>query len=117
MREALSVTLLGLGSLIILLAALGMLRMPDSLTRMQVLTKGTTLGIILVMSGVGVHFAGGPEGLRALLVVLFLFLTTPISAHLLSRSAYWRKDSRQGMVLGEDSAPLPPAQPRNEHAS
>lgn len=107
MKEVLSLILLGLGAVIILLAALGMLRMPDSLTRMQVLTKGTTLGIILVMSGVGVHFAGGPEGLRALLVVLFLFLTTPISAHLLSRAAYWRKDSRQGMVLEDDSTPLP----------
>ena len=49
MAESISLLLLLLGSLFMLLAAIGMVRMPDVLTRMHSSTKSSTLGVGLIM--------------------------------------------------------------------
>lgn len=77
-----------LGVLLCALAGVGILRMPDVYTRMQASTKAGTLGIVLIVVAVGVHFGGGVVSLQAGLVIAFLFLTAPIASHLISRAAY-----------------------------
>jgi multicomponent Na+:H+ antiporter subunit G len=74
------------GAVIFLLAGLGMVRMPDVYNRMQAGTKATTLGSVLFILGIGL---ARPEWLpRLLLLVLFLFLTNPVSSHALARAAH-----------------------------
>lgn len=86
--EPLTSALLLLGGAFMLLAGVGILRMPDLFMRMQAATKAATLGIGCMLLAVAVHFAELSVSARALLVIGLVFLTAPISAHMLARAAY-----------------------------
>lgn len=74
------------GAIFLLLAALGLVRMPDVYNRMQAGTKATTLGSILFLVGVGI---AAPSWLpRLALLVVFIVFTNPISSHALIRGAH-----------------------------
>jgi multicomponent Na+:H+ antiporter subunit G len=76
-----------LGSCFSALAVLGILRFPDVYTRLHAASKAGALGAGLIL--VGVAFAAGDWAIavRCVLGFLFLILTSPVSAHLLARSA------------------------------
>ncbi len=80
--------LLLIGALFSLLAAIGILRLPDLYTRMHAASKAGTMGSGLMLIAIAVIAFDGPVILRALVGVVFLLLTTPVSAHLLARAAY-----------------------------
>lgn len=92
---ALAILLLG-GALLMLLAALGLLRLPDLLTRLHVLSKAGTVGASAFMLAVALAIPKVAVLTRAIAVVVFLVLTAPIAAHLLARAAYFL-----GVPLGE----------------
>ena len=83
-------TLLIVGSLFCLVAAVGMLRLPDTLIRMHAATKAGTLGtgFILAAEAVAAHDLG--TTIRAVAAIVFLLLTAPVAAHLIGRAAYHR---------------------------
>ncbi len=89
MSGVVTAVLMLLGSAFCLLGAVGMLRMPDLFTRLQAATKTGTLGVGCIMVGVAVHFGELGIAARSLLVVVFLFLTAPIAAHVIARAAYF----------------------------
>lgn len=91
MREWIVVVLILTGATFSLLAAVGMTRMPDLFTRMQASTKSATLGVACILLAVAVYFGQLGVSIRTLLVVVFLFMTAPIAAHMISRAAYSRK--------------------------
>lgn len=75
-----------IGSLILFLGSLGILRMPDLYNRMQAGTKATTLGTMLTLVGVGILL---PAWLpRLILLIVFIVFTNPISSHALTRAAH-----------------------------
>jgi multicomponent Na+:H+ antiporter subunit G len=76
-----------LGSLFFLLASLGLLRMPDSYNRMQAGTKATTLGSILIFTGIA--FAMPHWTLKLLGLIVFILLTNPLSSHALARASHF----------------------------
>jgi multicomponent Na+:H+ antiporter subunit G len=86
--EVLSSVLLVLGAAFMLLAAVGLVRMPDLFTRVQATAKAATLGAGLMMLAVAVHFGELGVTTRALTVIVFLFLTAPVAAHVMGRAAY-----------------------------
>ncbi len=88
MSDILATTAVILGVALALLSAVGIVRMPDVYIRLQVATKASSLGVGLLMLGVAAHFGEVGVIVRALLVVVFLFLTAPVSAHLIGRAAY-----------------------------
>ena len=88
LREALVLTLLFVGALFLLLAGVGVVRMPDLFTRMSAATKAATLGAGCMLSAVAVYFADFGITVRALLVVAFIFMTAPVAAHVIGRAAY-----------------------------
>ena len=88
MAESISQVLLLLGAVFMLLAAIGMVRMPDVLTRLHSSTKSATLGVGLIMLGVALTFGDLAIGVRALAIVIFMFSTTPVSGHMIARAAY-----------------------------
>jgi multicomponent Na+:H+ antiporter subunit G len=77
-----------LGTILCVLSAVGVVRMPDVYTRLQVASKASSLGIALLVVGVAAHFDSLSVTIRALLVVVFLFLTAPVAAHVIGRAAY-----------------------------
>ncbi len=98
MIEVVVALLLIIGTTFTLIAAIGVLRMPDVYLRLQVSTKGATLGAGVILLAVAVYFAEFGIVVRALLIIAFIFLTTPISGHMLARAAY-----RIGVPLWESS--------------
>lgn len=88
MSELATVVAMILGSVLMLLSGVGILRMPDVYMRLQVASKASSLGAGLLMLAVAVYFAELGVIVRSVLVVAFIFLTTPVSAHLLGRAAY-----------------------------
>lgn len=91
LREIIAIFLLLTGTSFSLLAGIGMVRMPDLFTRMQTSAKSATLGVACILLADAVYFGGLSVVIRSLLVVLFLFMTAPIAAHMISRAAYARK--------------------------
>lgn len=89
MREFIAAILIVIGALFMFLGALGVARMPDLFTRMQSSTKASTLGLGCLFAGAAVHFGTLGVTVRAIAVVIFVFLTQPIAAHMISRAAYF----------------------------
>lgn len=75
------------GGLFGLLAGIGMLRLPDLYTRMHAASKAGLVGAGLTLVGIAFVAADSSIVLRAILGIVFLALTTPVSAHLLARAA------------------------------
>ena len=80
--------LASLGSLFILLAAVGILRMPDTYLRMAVTTKAATLGIGLILIAAAVYFHDLSTTTRVLAIIIFILLTAPVGAHLIGKASY-----------------------------
>ncbi len=77
-----------IGGIFSLIAALGVVTMPDLFTRMQASTKSATLGVACTILAVAFHFDSLSVKVRAILVVGFIFITAPIAAHMIGRAAY-----------------------------
>lgn len=88
LHQGIVIFLVYFGAFFILVAAIGLNRMPDVYLRMHGATKSTTLGITAILLAVALHFGTAPAYTRALLVVLFFFLTAPVGTHVLARAAY-----------------------------
>lgn len=78
-----------LGTLFVLLAAVGVIRMPDTFLRISVTTKAATLGIGLLLGAAAVYFSNISTTSRVLAIILFIFLTAPVGAHLIGRASYF----------------------------
>jgi multicomponent Na+:H+ antiporter subunit G len=86
--EITGVVALMLGALSVLLAAVGILRMPDVFTRLQASSKAATLGAFLVITGAAIIFGTVSIAIKGAFVVAFLAITAPIGAHAIVRAAY-----------------------------
>lgn len=92
MAESLLAALILIGALFTFIGSLGLVRMPDFYTRLHGPTKATTLGVGSLLIASMIHFsAQGDLSLHEVLVTLFLFITAPVSAHLLSKAALHRR--------------------------
>ncbi|MBO8197965.1 monovalent cation/H(+) antiporter subunit G [Streptomyces smyrnaeus] len=90
------------GALLCLLAGIGLLRLPDVLSRMHAATKPQSFGLLLVLIGAGLWLRSPIDLCTLLLVGLFQLLTSPVAAHMVGRAAYrtGRLD-REGLVRDE----------------
>lgn len=77
-----------MGTLFVLLAAVGILRMPDTYLRMAVTTKAATLGVGLILIAAAIYFYDFSTTTRVLAIILFILLTAPVGAHLIGKAAY-----------------------------
>ena len=86
--DVVAIVLAVLGTAFALLAAVGVVRLPDLYTRMQAASKGSTLGAICLLLAAACHFGDAAIAIRCIVVATFLAMTTPIAAHLLARAGY-----------------------------
>ncbi|MGK9065217.1 Na+/H+ antiporter subunit G [Stutzerimonas chloritidismutans] len=91
--ELLVCVFLLVGSAFALVGAIGLYRLPDFFTRLHGPTKATTLGVGGIVIGSMIFFSHQGEGLsfHEVLITLFLFLTAPVSAHVLAKAAMQQK--------------------------
>ncbi len=77
---------------------LGLVRLPDVYNRLQASTKCVTLGTCSILFGLFLFKGFTPAGIKAILCILFVILTTPVAAHAIARGAH-----RAGVKLWEKS--------------
>lgn len=87
-----------LGTALIVVAGIGIVRMPDLPTRMHASSKAGTLGAILLLLGVAIGHLDTAVVMRVVMIVLFLFLTAPVAAHMIARAGY-----RSGVPLAPET--------------
>ena len=101
--EILMAALLVLGAGFALVGSWGLARLHDFFKRLHGPSKATTLGVGCVLIASGLWFASrGQLSWHELLITLFLFLTAPVSAHLLIKAA---------LKLDPSARPRPPGSP------
>jgi multicomponent Na+:H+ antiporter subunit G len=97
------------GSAFALLAAVGVLRMPDVFTRMQASTKASTLGLTCLLIGTALQMGDFASFIRVASIGAFVLLTTPVSGLVIARASYlagvplWKGtvlDERQDATAG-----------------
>lgn len=88
LSHIISVIFLLAGTIFILTAAVGMLRMPDLFMRMSAATKAATFGTGLMLMGMAVYFFDLGITSRAIAIFVFVLATAPVSAHMIGRAAY-----------------------------
>lgn len=92
-----------LGAVVSLVAAIGLLRLPDIFTRMHAVSKAGTAGSGLALVALAIHAEDLSTTVKCIAAVLFLFLTSPVSAHLLAKAQLKIRNSRQETPTpGED---------------
>jgi multicomponent K+:H+ antiporter subunit G len=90
MLEAIESAVLLIGAFFVLVGSIGLLRLPDFLSRLHAPTKATTLGLGALLLASMIHFSAqrGYLSLHESLVVLFLFLSAPVGAYMLAKAAH-----------------------------
>lgn len=89
-----------LGTFLMVVASLGVLRMPDFFHRVHPPSKSSTLGLMFLLIALVMEFPDVDTITKGVLAFLFLALTAPAAIHLLTRAAY-----RQGIPCANDPRP------------
>lgn len=87
--EATAAILLLVGTGFTLIASIGLVRLPDFYTRMHAPTKAGTVGVSTIAAAAAITLPGDPIeiALKGALIIVLLFVTAPIGAHMLARAA------------------------------
>jgi len=88
MNEILGYIFIIIGLVFDLFGCLGLIRLPDVYNRLQASTKCVTLGTCGILFGLFLFKGFTAAGIKAILCILFILLTAPVSAHALARGAH-----------------------------
>lgn len=88
MNDLLIMILSTLGAIFILIASFGVMKMPDFYSRLSVTIKAATLGIGCILMAAVLYFAEFSVTTKALAIIFFLFITSPVAGFLISKVAY-----------------------------
>jgi len=86
MLDTIGFFIIFLGILLLIISAIGLLRMPDTITRMHAGTKASTLGSLLVI--LGTMFLEPSLSFKLTFLAIFILITNPLSSSILARSTY-----------------------------
>lgn len=94
------------GIIFTIVTVIGILRLPDVYTRAHAASKSATLGVLSILLGVFLHFwlIKGVFSIQLILAIAFLFITSPIGGHLMSRAAYLSGVKPTELTVGDDLA-------------
>jgi len=105
------------GCTFLLLAALGIVRMPDLYIRMSSSSKAVTLGAGCLAVGLALHMNDAGVTTRSILLILLFLLKAPVAAHMLGRSAYltglplWEATTIDEVTARAENPPEPRGEP------
>ncbi len=88
MFEIIAAILIILGSLFMLIAALGIIKLHDVYMRMHAITKASSLGLILLLAAVVIENPNLSTAIGALMVIIFIIATAPIATHMIARVSH-----------------------------
>jgi multicomponent Na+:H+ antiporter subunit G len=90
------------GSALALTAAIGVVRFPDTLSRMHSATKPQTLGLLLVLSGAAVRLRGNVDVGMLILSAMFTLITSPVVANRVGQLAYREGNMHEDLVAVDE---------------
>ncbi|MBY4381696.1 monovalent cation/H(+) antiporter subunit G [Rhodococcus fascians] len=99
-----------LGALLAFTAAVGIVRFPDTLSRMHAATKPQVVGLIMVLVGAIISLRGNVDIWMLVLVGIFTLVTAPVIAHTVGRVAYREQRGRDGLLIVNEMEPNEPDQ-------
>jgi len=97
-RETIGMIFIFIGIGFDFFGVLGLVRLPDVYNRLQAATKCVTFGSAGIMFGVFIINGFNSFGFKALLGIAFIFLTSPVAAHVIARAAH-----RSGVPLAKQT--------------
>lgn len=86
--DILIIILMVFGTLLILLASIGVVKMPDLFLRMSASTKASTVGAASLLLAAAMYFNESDMIVQMVLTTFFLLMTAPVGAHIIGRAAY-----------------------------
>lgn len=92
------------GSIFMFIASVGIIRLPDFYTRNSASTKSISFGVALILVGVAVSYNETAVVLEILAMLLFIVIITPLSAHIIARTAiktnvpFWEKTNTEELA-------------------
>jgi multicomponent Na+:H+ antiporter subunit G len=92
------------GTFFLLTGTIGLLRLPDFYTRMHATGKCDTLGSLLILLGIAVYLGPSLESIKIILIMVFVFLTSPTSTHSIGKAAFdnklapWIKEKKNDLA-------------------
>jgi len=98
MSNVIGITLVIIGLAFDFFGCLGLVRLPDVYTRLQAATKSVTMGTCSILFGTFLIVGTTGAGLKCLLCIAFILLTSPVAAHAVARGAH-----RAGAKLCKES--------------
>ena len=98
MNSAIGLFFVAFGLAFDLFGCLGLVRLPDVYNRLQAATKCVTMGTCSILFGTFLIVGFTAPGIKSLLCIVFLMLTTPVAAHAIARGAH-----RAGVKLCKES--------------
>ena len=113
MIDVIAGVLLVAGASLATIAAIGIVRFPDVLSRMHAATKPQTVGLLLILAGLGLRLRDVSDITILVLIAVFQLMTAPVSAHMVGRAAFRTGFFRQDLLVvdeltdGEDGATSP----------
>ena len=92
------------GAVFMLVAAIGILKLPDLYQRLHASSKAATLGVALLLLGAALD--SGEMGVvsRCIMAIIFFILTAPVGAHLITRAAYYQGEPLAKETLSDEWA-------------
>jgi multicomponent Na+:H+ antiporter subunit G len=102
-----AVLILG-GSALALTAAIGVVRFPDTLSRMHAATKPQVLGLLLVLAGAAIRLRDNSDVGMVILTGLFTMITAPVIANRVGQLAYREQNVRDDLLTKDEYADEPP---------
>jgi len=99
-----SVFLIICGTFFLLTGTIGLLRLPDFYTRMHATGKCDTLGSMMILLGIAVYLGPSLESIKIILIMVFVFLTSPTSTHSIGKAAFdnkltpWLKEKKNDLA-------------------
>ena len=90
------------GSALALTASIGVVRFPDTLSRMHAATKPQVLGLLLVLGGAALRLRGNVDVGMIVLTAMFTLITAPVVANRVGRLAYHEKCVREDLLTADE---------------
>ncbi|MFA9480179.1 monovalent cation/H(+) antiporter subunit G [Phycisphaerales bacterium AB-hyl4] len=102
--DLLALICMAIGLFFMLVGAIGTVRMPDAYNRLHAATKCSTLGLLGLLLAAVFHLGDVGVLVRAVLTMLFVFVSNPVGAHLLAKAALAVKTPQWDGTLSDEHA-------------
>lgn len=109
MTEILAAIFILSGVAFMMIASIGIIRFPDFYIRMSVVTKASTIGLGLLLTGVGIYFNTIETIIKTISISIFVVLSSPISSHVIAKAAslirvpFWRQTNLKDYLEAKET--------------